>query len=178
MCRAEPLLYERGLDGIGVAELCATLEISKETLYRHFGSKAGLVSAVLQARSEKVVRWLERASAEGGSEAADQLAAVFDALEEWHASDGFRGCAIVNAAAQHRTGRPGEVAERHLDGLLDILMSIARRTGVVDSDVLARQLLMLVEGATVLADLHGDPRAASRAKQAALVLLRAAAREG
>lgn len=178
MRRAEPLLYERGLAGIGVAELCATLQISKETLYRHFGSKAGLVSAVLQTRSEKVVSWVDRAAAQGGSDAFDNLAAVFDALKEWHSSEGFRGCAIVNAAAQQRTGPPGDVAERHLDALLGILVSIARRAEVVDSDLLARQWLMLVEGATVVADMRGDLEAASDAKHAALALLRAAACDG
>lgn len=172
--QAEPLIYERGIDGIGVAELCGTLGISKETLYRHFGSKTGLVDAVLRARSRKVVDWLERAAASGGPDPGDRLAAVFDALEEWHRSKGFRGCAILNAAAQHRAGPPGEVAERHLDGLLGTLTSIVRSSGAVEADSLARQLLMLVEGATVLADMQPKPGAARLAKRAALVLLREA----
>ncbi|MER7504217.1 hypothetical protein AB0L05_22480 [Nonomuraea pusilla] len=31
----------------------------------------------------------------------DQLAAVFDALQRWYDDPVFRGCAILNAAAQH-----------------------------------------------------------------------------
>src|SRR3954467_4026140 len=77
---ATPVLYERGLDGIGVAELCARTGVSKETLYRHFGTKDGLVEAVLGARSDRVVRWLADAAAAAGDDPSDQLSALFDAL--------------------------------------------------------------------------------------------------
>ncbi|MFL6052765.1 MAG: TetR/AcrR family transcriptional regulator [Actinoallomurus sp.] len=68
---ATPVLYERGLDGIGVAELCAGIGVSKETLYRHFGTKDGLVQAMLEARSERVTRWLAEAATAAGSNPAD-----------------------------------------------------------------------------------------------------------
>ncbi|MET9244167.1 TetR/AcrR family transcriptional regulator [Nonomuraea sp. NPDC003709] len=169
---ATGLLYERGLDGIGVAELCATVGASKETLYRHFGSKDGLVEAVLEARSDHVVRWLREAAEAAGDDPAAQLAAVFDALAGWYAEPAFRGCAIVNASAQWHDGVPRTVAARHLDRHLDLLTGIARRAGARQPEVLGRQLLMLVEGATVLADHHGERDAAATAKQAALALLR------
>lgn len=54
---ATDLLYQRGLDGIGVAELCATIGVSKETLYRHFGSKEGLMRAVLRNPNAVAPRW-------------------------------------------------------------------------------------------------------------------------
>src|SRR5687768_1021327 len=88
---ATRLLYTRGLDGIGVAELCTTMGVSKETLYRHFGSKDGLVLAVLQARSDRLVRWLDEAAALAGEDPFDRLAAVFDTLGRWHAEPRFRG---------------------------------------------------------------------------------------
>ena len=60
---ATRVLYERGLDGIGVAELCTRVGVSKETLYRHFGTKDDLVDAVLRARSDRVTNWLAAAAA-------------------------------------------------------------------------------------------------------------------
>ncbi|MEQ4722847.1 TetR/AcrR family transcriptional regulator [Nonomuraea sp. B19D2] len=169
---ATTLLYERGLDGVGVAELCASVGASKETLYRHFGSKDGLVQAVLEARSDHVVHWLREAADSAGDDPAGQLAAVFDALGSWYAEPAFRGCAIVNASTQWHEGPPRTVAARHLDRHLDLLTGIARRAGARDPEALGRQLLMLVEGATVLADQHGEGEAAELAKQAALALLR------
>jgi AcrR family transcriptional regulator len=172
---ATELLYRRGLDGTGIAELCAKVGASKETLYRHFGSKDGLIEAVLAARSERVTRWLTDAAGAAGPDPEAQLAAVFDALGGWYAEPTFRGCAIVNAATQHHTGPASGAAARHLDRLLGLLTDIASRAGADDPARLARQLLMLVEGATVVADHHDtDGTTATHAKQAALALLRAA----
>jgi AcrR family transcriptional regulator len=169
---AAGLLYERGLDGAGVAELCARAGVSKETLYRHFGTKNGLIQAVLQARSDRTLRWMRDAASAAGDDPERQLAAVFDALGRWYAEPGFRGCAIVNAAVQHHGDPARSVAARHLASILDLLTDIAARAGSADPAALGRQLLMLVEGATVVAD-HHETAAADHAKLAALTLLRA-----
>jgi AcrR family transcriptional regulator len=174
---ATPLLYERGLDGVGVAELCARLGISKETLYRHFGTKDGLVEAVLERRSERVHAWMAAAVEAAGPDPADQLAAVFDALGRWYAEPGFRGCAMVNAAAQHHVDAVRARTERHLARYLDLFTGIAARARAADPDALGRQLLVLVEGATVVAAHHGVAGTAEQARAAALTLL-AAARSG
>jgi AcrR family transcriptional regulator len=170
---ATRLLYVDGLDGIGVAGLCASIGMSKETLYRHFGSKEGLVEAVLEARSERVLRWLDDAVARSSDDPASQLAAIFDALGQWYAEPGFRGCAVMNAVTQQRVARLRPIAARHLDRLLSIFADIAARAGAADPAGLARQLLTLMEGATVLADHHGDVHAAETAKTAANSLLAA-----
>lgn len=169
---ATDLLYQRGLDGIGVAELCAAIGVSKETLYRHFGSKDGLVQVVLEARHDRLARWLDAAAVDAGADPADQLAAVFDLLGLWHAEPDFRGCAILNAATQHHSGPARAVAARLLDHRLDLLTGIAARAGAPDPARLGKQLLTLLAGATTLADHHGDADAAEHAKQAALALLR------
>ncbi|MFG3556839.1 TetR/AcrR family transcriptional regulator [Micromonospora sp. NPDC047557] len=168
---ATPLLYERGLDGIGVAELCALVGASKETLYRYFGSKEGLIQAVLEARSERVTTWIAGAVAAAGDDPRDQLAAVFDELQRWYDEPGFRGCAMQNAAAQHHAEAVRAITSRHLDRRLDLLTAIARRAGAVDAEALGRQLLVLVEGATLLAAHHDRTNVGNHAKQAALALL-------
>lgn len=175
---ATAVLYERGLDGVGVAELCALVGVSKETLYRHFGTKDGLVEAMLLARSERVTRWLADAAAAAGDDPRDQLAAVFDALREWYEDPVFRGCAMVNASAQHHVEAVRAITTRHLGRYLDLLTGIAERAGAADPPLLGRQLLMLVEGATVVAAHHGAAGTGEQARQAALALLSAAARTG
>jgi AcrR family transcriptional regulator len=172
---ATPVLYERGLDGIGVAELCAHLGVSKETLYRHFGTKNGLVQAVLEARSERVTRWLAEAVTAAGQDPADQLTAVFDALQRWYDDPVFRGCAMLNAAAQHHVEAVRAITARHLGRYLELLTGIARRAGAADPQALGRQWLMLVEGATVVAAHHDATGAGEHARQASLALLPAAA---
>ncbi|MER5748690.1 TetR/AcrR family transcriptional regulator [Streptomyces sp. NPDC002088] len=174
LASATEILYERGLDGVGVAELCREVGASKETLYRHFGSKDGLVEAVLEARSDRVVQWLTDAVEAAGPHPGAQLSALFDALGSWYRQPGFRGCAIVNASTQHHTPPARTIADRHLGRYQRLLTSIAERAGVREPERLGRQLLILLEGATVVAD-HHDPegRAAEDAERAALALLTA-----
>ncbi|WP_370964285.1 TetR/AcrR family transcriptional regulator [Amycolatopsis sp. cg9] len=171
---ATQVLYERGLDGIGVAELCSRLGVSKETLYRHFGTKDGLVQAMLEARSDRVVRWLTDAVDAAGDDPAAQLGALFEALQAWYDVPGFRGCAMLNAAAQHHTSTVRAITARHLGRYRELLAAIADRAGVADPQRLARQLLILVEGATVVADHHDRSGVGDDARQAALTLLAAA----
>ena len=58
------------------------------------------------------------------------------------------------------------IAAAHLDRHLDLLQEL---TG--DGEALARQLLVLVEGATTVAFVRGDPRAAADARAVAERLL-------
>jgi len=80
----------------------------------------------------------------------------------------------MNAATQHHQDPSRAAAARHLDRHIELLTGIATDAGARDPHMLARQLLMLVEGATVVADHHGAAGAARLARSAALTLLRAA----
>ncbi|WP_426503962.1 TetR/AcrR family transcriptional regulator [Dactylosporangium sp. McL0621] len=174
LAAATRLFYERGLDGIGVAELCAAVGASKETLYRHFGSKEGLVRAVLEQRSDRVSAWLAEAALAAGDDPFARLDAVFTALGRWYDEPDFRGCAILNAAAQRHEDPARAVAARHLDRRLQLLTGIAIDAGAANPPETGRQLLMLVAGATAVADHHSEPAAAESARQAARVLLSSA----
>jgi len=169
---ASLVFYERGLDGVGVAELCSSVGASKETLYRHFGSKDGLIEAVLEARSDRINEWMRSAAEAAGDDPAAQLSAVFDVLGDWYSEPHFRGCAIVNAATQRHVEPARSIAVHHLDRYLELFTDIATAAGVADPARVGRQLLMLLEGATVLADHHGLGRAAAdEAREVALGLL-------
>lgn len=50
------LFAERGYDGVGVQEVCAAAGVTKPTLYHHFGSKRGLLEALLGERYGPFVR--------------------------------------------------------------------------------------------------------------------------
>ena len=95
---ATELFYRDGTHA-GINELTERAGISKLTLYRHFGSKEGLLEEVLRQRSDRVVAWL-KAAAEAPEDPVERVLAVFDALRGWYAEQGFRGCAIVNAATE------------------------------------------------------------------------------
>lgn len=166
---ATELFYRDGTHA-GVNELIERAGISKLTLYRHFGNKERLLEEVLRQRSDRVVAWL-KAAADVPEDPVERVLAVFDALQGWYAEQGFRGCAIVNAATESPTAPVRELARAHLARHRELLTALAADTATPDPELAGRQLLILLEGATVVAALGGDPGAAGDARRLAARLL-------
>ena len=164
---ASPLLYRRGIRGAGVDALVAATGLAKATLYRHFASKDLLIEAFLRRRDLRWRAWLEGAVAERAAAGEPPALAVFDALGEWFASDDFRGCAFINAAAEITSpDHPAlDAVREHKRLLRDYLR------GLVDDDARADALLLLVEGAIVTAQIERSPAAAARARRAAAAVI-------
>lgn len=172
---AAALFYERGMHAVGVSEIAERAEASKLTIYRHFSSKAGLVEAVLRERSEHIHRWLATnvAAAKPGRA---RVLALFDLLAGWYAEQGFRGCAVVNAATDARGDHEehaavATVARAHLTRYRELLERCLAEAGVTDRAMLARQLLLLIEGATVITLIDTDTTAGTDARRVAAMLL-------
>jgi AcrR family transcriptional regulator len=158
---AARLFYAQGVGATGIDAITAEAGVAKKSLYNNFASKSDLVGAYLEARHEE---WLGlyRARVEAAAGARDRVLAIFDAYVD-HANfayeDGFRGCGLLNAAAELPAGSPGRLAVRHhkeevealLAGHLEELLpgQDERRGG------LAAHLAFLLEGAMVRAGLEG-----------------------
>ena len=56
------LFVARGYDAVGVQEIVDAAGVTKPTLYHYFGSKRGLLDALLQARMVAFVREISRAA--------------------------------------------------------------------------------------------------------------------
>ena len=167
---AAELFYREGVRGVGVDRIAAESGVAKMSLYYHFHSKDELVAAWLRRRDEEWMSWLEDAVARRGG---NGLIAVFDALREWFETPGFRGCAFINAHGELGSshGAATEIAAAHKRSLTGYLASLARQEGVAEPDALARQLVLLVDGAIVTASVQGDARAADDARSAATTVM-------
>ncbi|MCD7717366.1 MAG: TetR/AcrR family transcriptional regulator [Lachnospiraceae bacterium] len=51
---ANELFYEKGYDAVGVQEIVARAGLTKPTLYYYFGSKKGLLEALVAERFERL----------------------------------------------------------------------------------------------------------------------------
>jgi AcrR family transcriptional regulator len=178
LVRAATELFYRDGTTVGVDQLAQRAAVSKLTIYRHFGSKEGLLEEVLRQRSDRVIAWL-RAATDARDDPAERLLAVFDALFGWYSERRFRGCAIVNAATQSPAldASARQIAPEHLARLRELLTALAADAGVDDPELAGRQLLILLEGATVVAALTGRPEAAIDARALARALLPGSAAE-
>ncbi len=170
----EQLIYAGGIHATGMDRIVRESGVSRKSVYRYFGSKEELVAQALRCRDE---RWMAWFSAEVNQAATprDRLLAMFPVLRGWFASEGFHGCAFINAAGE--TGDPNDpirkVAKLHKERLLAFVQSLCVADGAQDPGALARQFLILIDGAIAVALVTGNPGAADDACMLARQLLAA-----
>jgi AcrR family transcriptional regulator len=162
---AARLFYDQGMTASGVDTVCEHAQVSKRSLYRHFPSKERLEVAYLQARHAE---WIDLYCRRAGSSAPGQavadptegVLAVVDAyLDHAQLAQHFRGCGLLNAAAELPLDHPGrDLVHRHKQQVQDILELHCR--GLMDPESArscAQQLSFLLEGAMSRAGLAADP---------------------
>ncbi|MFD8286392.1 TetR/AcrR family transcriptional regulator [Streptomyces solisilvae] len=169
--------YADGVTATGIDTITAEAGVAKMSLYNNFSSKADLVMAYLDARHEE---WLALYASrlERAESARDGVLAVFDAYADHSAfayERGFRGCGLLNAAAELPAGDEGrtvvrrhkEEVERLLAGHLEELLP--ERPD--DARTMAEHLSFLLEGAMSRAGLEGDDSRLRHARAMAAALL-------
>ena len=174
---ASRLFYACGLRAVGVDRIIAESGVAKATFYKHFPAKDDLVVAYLDRVDTIWSDQLHAAAEAAGPEPTDRLVGLFDALGSACRRDGYRGCAFLNAAAEAAPATP--VHDRtvaHKREVLTWVRHLAAEAGAEDPDGLARSLTLLLDGGLASGALDADPEAATRAKQSAAVLVRAATR--
>jgi AcrR family transcriptional regulator len=175
---ASELFYRRGIRAVGVDTVVDHARVAKASLYHHFRTKDELAAAVLRRRDERWRRWMLESVEASGTNPERRVLSVFDALRTWFASDEFRGCGFINAAAEFPADEhPVRIAAReHKHAVLADLGELVAQTGVRDPRELAQRLFLLMEGAMVTAYVEDGAWPADDAKAAAAALLRDAGR--
>ncbi|KVO61876.1 TetR family transcriptional regulator [Burkholderia ubonensis] len=181
---AEALIYSGGIHATGVDAIVKRSGAARKSFYSHFESKEALVVAALERRDERWMRWFVDATLARGKTPRTQLLGMFDLLRDWFSQPDFHGCAFLNASGEiadandpvrivaraHKARLLAFVRER-LDALADDA-GIERRTLAR----VARQWLVLIDGAIGVALVSGDATAARDARATAELLLDAVSR--
>ncbi len=165
--------YTGGFQAVGMDRLAKETGISKTSMYKHFRTKEDLILEVLNLRDENFRNWFVRRIDELASSPVERLTAIFDVLGEWFHEDGFLSCMFIRASSEYpNSDHPIHMSSaKHKRLLLTYVIGLAEQAGVPDPGQLARQLMLLKEGAIVIAHLHGPDGVATHAKQAAEVLI-------
>ncbi|MFB7594025.1 TetR/AcrR family transcriptional regulator [Streptomyces sp. NPDC056160] len=169
--------YADGVSATGIDTITAEAGVAKMSLYNNFSSKADLVRAYLDARHEE---WLGlyRRRLERAEDARAGVLAVFDAYAD-HAAfayeRGFRGCGLLNAAAELPAGDEGRaVVRRHKE---EVEALLAGHVGELlpgrpeEARATAEHLAFLLEGAMARAGLEGAGAPLERARAMAADLV-------
>ena len=174
MHTAYELFSREGFHGVGMDRILDAVGVSKQTFYNHFESKEDLMLAVLQHRSRYEIDLFEQSLRQhGGLDPAARLYALWDVLDEWFNHDEFRGCIFLTAAVEfpNPADPTHQAAAAHSRGILNMLQELATLAGAKDPQLLAENLMVLIDGALVLRQVMGHNNAADIARRNAEMIL-------
>jgi AcrR family transcriptional regulator len=175
---AADLFYGEGIRAVSVDAIADRAGVTKRTLYYHFDSKDQLVAAYLTERDQPNLKlfqtWFHRA----GGDAEEGVRVLFSQLAKAAKNRKWNGCGFLRTAAElaNMPGHPAiAVARTHKKRVEAWLSEVFAASGHSTADDLARQVMLLLDGAFALVLLHRDPAYMLAAGEAAGALLRAAA---
>lgn len=172
---AEQLIYQNGIHATGMDLLVKTSGVARKSIYRYFATKDEVAAAALNARDVRWMAWF-RTESDKAETADARILNMFAVLKGWFESEGFRGCAFINTAGE--IGDPNDpirlIAKLHKQKLFDYTLELCEQLTIEQPSALAKQLLILMEGAINVAHVMGDFSAADSAKDLAQLLLKRA----
>ena len=170
---AVDLFCRNGFHATGIDKIIAESGVAKMTLYKHFKSKDELILAALHRRDETFRNGFMRDVERLGKTPRDRLLAIYDVIEEWFHGKNFTGCTFINASAEYSCADDPihAAAAEHKRLVLAYMVELATTAKAKDPDALAQGLMMLMEGAVVMAHVAGKKDSAAQAKKTAEVLL-------
>lgn len=154
---AAELFYRHGIRAVGVEAVAEAAGTNKMTLYRHFISKDELVAEYLRrAAAESNESWTRYERLHPGKP-FEQLRAWLREMSDHATRADQRGCALANAAVElaERDHPARPVIEAYKLAQRERLVGLGRAAGLVEPELLADELHLLLEGARVTAQSVG-----------------------
>jgi AcrR family transcriptional regulator len=174
---AAELFYAEGVGATGIDAITARAGVAKMSLYNNFSSKAELVNGYLQNR---LLEWQDLLAErlKHATTPQEQVLAVFDSYVdhaelayEW----GFRGCGLLNAAAELPVGDPGRATvsfqKEEVERLFVQYLRDIKPDAALPVEETARHLSFLIEGAMARAGLDGHDASLKTARKIAVSIL-------
>jgi AcrR family transcriptional regulator len=168
------LFSKHGYHATGIDTILEKSGVSKKTLYRHFRSKDELILAALRKYDGLFRNSFMRQVDEKAHTPRERLLAVFDVAAEWFEQNNFYGCMFINAVGEYSD--PDTPIRQVCKGFKGLMRRYIEDQCVAlqapDPAALADELALLLEGATVTAQVsRGKTHAAMVAKNAAAALI-------
>lgn len=177
---ASDLFYGEGIRAVSVDAVAERAGVTKRTLYYHFASKDDLIAAYLQQREQpnlaRFRRWY--GEAEGG--VAEKTRAVFRNLARAARRPTWKGCAFLRTSAElaNMPGHPAmKIGAAHKKDFESWFTALFEAEGLAGPALLARQVVLLLDGSFAIVLLHRDPAYMEAAGDAAFGLVNAARRD-
>jgi len=164
------LFHAHGFHAVGLDRILAAVGVTKTTFYNHFESRDDLICEAIATRDRWDQAAFERLVKErAGYAPRDMLLAMFDVLDEWFTHPDFRGCIFLHACAEFPSPLDPihRAAANHYAISEDTVRQIAEAAGARDPAALAKEWVLLLEGAIAHRMVSGFDEAARVAKRIA-----------
>lgn len=166
--------YRRGFARIGVDEIAQAARVTKRTLYNHFTSKDRLIGAMLEDQHHRALAAFRAWSDKLSDDPVQFAEELFADLIRWSAKPRWTGSGYTRLTMElaDLPGHPARaIARRHKATIEAHIADLFAKARMPRANDKARQFCLLMEGATCLMLIHGDPRYATAACEAAKALL-------
>jgi AcrR family transcriptional regulator len=172
---ATRLFCRYGVNSVGVDAIVDAAGTAKTTLYKSFGSKDGLVKAVLEREGRAWRTWFLAEIDNPGGPAIDRLMRIAPTLKLWFARSDFYGCPFINAVGESDKAddRMRTLAIAHKKVVLNRLAELCAEAGFDEPMQLAHALGLIIDGAIVAALVTRDAAVADTAGRACAAMLTA-----
>jgi AcrR family transcriptional regulator len=170
---ATRLFCRFGVNSVGVDAIVEAAGTAKTTLYKVFGSKDGLVEAVLEREGRAWRAWFIAEIDGPGGSAAERLARVGPALRQWFGRDDFYGCPFINAVGESdkTDNRLRSLAIAHKKIVLERIATLCSEAGCREPGEVAHTLGLIIDGAIVAALITRDTAVADTAGRACATIV-------
>lgn len=156
---ATRLFYSEGIRATSVDAVAEKAGITKKTLYYHFRTKDELIAAYLASRDQPTLAWYERWFAETRGSAADKVRGLFRSFAKSADTPNWRGCGFLRTIAE-LASTPGHPAIKagaaHKKKFEAWMADTLARDGLRDAEKIARQIVILLDGAATVMLIHRD----------------------
>lgn len=178
---ASTLFYREGIRAVSVDAVAEKAGLTKKTLYYHFKSKDDLIAAYLHERDQPNLQLFARWFGECDGDLPDKVEAMFVHVAKAARHPKWRGCGFLRTAAElanlpgHPAVKVGAAHKKKFEGWLSQVFGAA---GIAAGDALARQVVLLMDGAFSAMLVHRDAAYCEEAGRAAHALVASARAAG
>ncbi|WFU84256.1 TetR/AcrR family transcriptional regulator [Bradyrhizobium sp. CIAT3101] len=176
---ATRLFYGEGIRAVSMDAVAEKAGVTKKTLYYHFTSKDELVAETIAARDQPTLELYMRWFAETDGTVADKVRGLFTRLGKSVDTPKWRGCGFLRTIAElantpaHPAVKAGAAHKKRFEAWLETEL---RDHGIHGAAGLARQIVILLDGATTVMLIHRDLDYVDAAGRLALDLVEQAPR--
>ena len=173
---ATRLFYREGIRSVSVDAVAERSGVTKRTLYYHFKSKDDLVAAYLSSRDQPSLALFSAWFEQSDGTIADKVQMLFERVGETARHPKWRGCGFLRTIAElvDTPGHPAvKIGAAHKRKFENWLAETYQAADLKNAETLARQTVLLMDGAFSTALVHRDATYFDTAGRAAAALIRA-----